>query len=49
VIRRIDLDSKKVHLGLTKDQIKSAPEFDEKTYMSEEYRDRIGTYYGTMA
>jgi stress response protein YsnF len=34
---------------LTKDQIKSAPEFDEKTYMNREYRDRIGTYYGTMA
>src|SRR6476659_10467015 len=33
----------------TKDQIKSAPEFDENTYMSREYRDRIGTYYGTMA
>jgi hypothetical protein len=49
VIQRIDLDAKKVHLGLTKDQIKSAPEFDEKTYMSQEYRDRIGTYYGTMA
>ena len=32
----------------TKDQIKSAPEFDEKTYMSREYRDQIGTYYGTM-
>ena len=49
VIERIDLDAKKVYLGLTKDQIKSAPEFDEKTYMSKEYRDRIGTYYGTMA
>ena len=49
VIQRIDLDAKKVHLGLTKDQIKSAPEFDQETYKSEEYRDRIGTYYGTMA
>lgn len=44
VIQRIDLDAKKVHLDLTKDQIKSAPEFDEKTYASKEYRDRIGTY-----
>ena len=49
VIQRIDLDAKKVHLDLTKDQIKSAPKFDEKTYASKEYRDRIGTYYGTMA
>ena len=48
VIRRVDLDAKKVYVGLTKDQIKSAPEFDEKTYVSKEYRDRIGTYYGTM-
>jgi hypothetical protein len=47
--QRIDLDSKKIYVRLTKDQIKSAPEFDEKTYMSREYRDRIGTYSGTMA
>jgi hypothetical protein len=49
VIQRIDLDSKKVYVRLTMDQIKSAPEFDEKTYVSREYRDRIGTYYDTMA
>jgi hypothetical protein len=49
VIQRVDRDSKKVYVRLTKDQISSAPGFDEKTYMSKEYRDQIGTYYGTMA
>src|SRR5436190_19122873 len=48
-VQRLDLDNKKVFVRLTKDQIKSAPEFDENTYMSEEYRNRIGAYYGEMA
>jgi hypothetical protein len=33
---------------LTKDEIKSAPEFDEMTYMTKDYRDRIGEHYGAM-
>jgi hypothetical protein len=49
VIQRVDLDDKKVWVRLTKNQIKSAPGFDEKTYVSKECRDQIGTYYGTMA
>ncbi len=48
VIQRVDLDNKKVYVRLTKDRIKSAPEFDEKTYTSKSYRDRIGEYYGAM-
>jgi hypothetical protein len=30
----------------TKDQIKNAPEFDEKEYRDEGYRDELGRYYG---
>ena len=47
-LQRVDLDNKKAYVRLTKDQIKSAPEFDEKTYMTKDYRDRIGEYYGAM-
>jgi hypothetical protein len=37
-----------VFLRLTKDQIKASPEFDADTYRTEEYRNRVGTYYGTV-
>jgi hypothetical protein len=44
-ITRIDLDDRVVNLGLTKDQIKASPEFDESTYREPAYRDDLGTYY----
>ena len=47
-LTRVDLDNKKVYVRLTKDQIKSAPAFDERTYMTKDYRDRIGEHYGAM-
>jgi PRC-barrel domain protein len=47
-IQRIDLDNRSVNLRLTKDQIKASPEFDESTYTSSEYRDRVGSYYGPI-
>ena len=46
VIRRVDVSDKKVHVDRTKDEIKSAPEFDEKAYKEREYRDSLGGYYG---
>jgi hypothetical protein len=47
-LTRVDLDNEKVYVRLTTDQIKTAPEFDERTYMSKDYRDRIGEHYGAM-
>ena len=47
VISRVDVTDKKVHVDRTKDEIKAAPEFDEKAYKEREYRDSIGGYYGT--
>lgn len=47
-IQKIDLDGRRVYLRLTKDQIKGSPEFDETSYASDNYRDRVGTYYGPM-
>ncbi|MEU3778148.1 PRC-barrel domain containing protein [Streptomyces sp. NPDC032472] len=44
----IDMGEKKVHVGLTKEQIKNAPPFvrDELLEEDREYRSRIGGYYG---
>jgi len=46
VIRDVDLDAQTVFVNRTKDQIKNAPEFDETAYRDDEYRNRLGTYYG---
>ena len=46
VIRDIDLDTETVFVNRTKDQIKNAPEFDEKRYRDQGYRDELGSYYG---
>jgi hypothetical protein len=48
VVERIDSQEEKVYVTLTKDQIKDSPEFDEKTYRDESYRDSIGSYYTPM-
>jgi hypothetical protein len=47
-IMRVDVDARNVYVRLTKDQIKNSPEFDESTYASPEYRNRVGSYYGAM-
>ena len=44
VVKRIDTAEKKIYLDRTKDQIKNAPEFDERAGHAE-YRDRLGGYY----
>src|SRR5438552_4117416 len=45
VIRNIDLDTETVFVNRTKDQIKNAPEFDEKRYRDQDYRKKLGSYY----
>jgi hypothetical protein len=47
VVSRVDVTDKKVHVDRTKDEIKAAPEFDEKGYKEREYRESLGGYYGT--
>jgi hypothetical protein len=47
VIRDVDLDSEKVYVDRSKDEIKNAPEFDEASYRETGYRDELGGYYGT--
>jgi len=34
-----------VYVGLTKDQIKNSPEFDESTYRDDAYRASVADYY----
>jgi hypothetical protein len=43
----IDPNEKKVFVGLAKQQIKDAPEFDREKHLGDPgYRDELGTYYG---
>jgi hypothetical protein len=46
LIRDVDLDTETIFVTRTKDQIKNAPEFDEKLYRDQGYRDELSTYYG---
>ena len=46
VIDRIDYDRREVHVSLTKDQIRQAPDYDAEREREEAYRLDIGTYYG---
>jgi hypothetical protein len=45
-VNHVDHDERKVYVDRTKDQIKSAPEFDQDMYTDPMYRDKIGGYYG---
>jgi hypothetical protein len=47
VVSRIDENDRRIWVNLTKDQIKSAPQFDESRHHDTTYRDELGTYYGT--
>jgi hypothetical protein len=46
VIADVDEQQRKVHLNLTKDQIKNAPEYDETLHGDVAYRRSLGSYYG---
>ena len=47
VIDRVDPDDETVFVSRTKDEIKGAPEYDEERgFADEEYRGRLGSYYG---
>ena len=46
VVSNVDHEDRKVFVDRSKDQIKSAPEFDEDTHTDPAYRDKLGGYYG---
>ena len=45
VVQRVDAESETVFVNRTKDEIKSAPEFDDTT-ADADYRNRLSDYYG---
>jgi hypothetical protein len=45
VIDRVDPDSETLYVNRSKDEIKSAPEFDEDNYGDEAYRTQVGSHY----
>jgi hypothetical protein len=47
VIRDVDHEDEKVFVHRTKDQIKASPEFDDSLIRDDEYRGRLGSYYGS--
>src|SRR5687768_5798834 len=50
VIQRVDDANKKVFISMTKDRVKSAPDFDElqRTSYDETYYDNVDAYYGGL-
>jgi hypothetical protein len=46
VVERIDHDREKAFVARTKDEIKNAPEFDDSLTHDENYRSKLGSYYG---
>ena len=46
VIKSVDHDDETIFVNQTKDEIKSAPEFDDSLAQDDDYRGRLGTYYG---
>jgi hypothetical protein len=45
VIERIDTDDHNVHVRMTKEQIKNAPDWDPETWRTDAYRTSLGNYY----
>lgn len=45
LIAGIDEDERKVFVDLTKEEISTAPEFDEVSYQEPSYREQLAAYY----
>ncbi|MEV8638822.1 PRC-barrel domain containing protein [Streptosporangium sp. NPDC051023] len=45
-VTQIDPQARRIYVSRTKDEIKSAPEFDEANFKERVYRDTVGEYYG---
>jgi hypothetical protein len=51
VVERVDPEDHKVYVRMTKDEIKSAPDYDPDRYRQDQdrYRDEVGRYYSTWS
>jgi hypothetical protein len=45
LVERVDRDDETVFIARTKDEIESAPEFDEDQYRDAGYREKLAAYY----
>lgn len=46
-VTSIDTEAETIHVARTKDEIKSAPEFDKEKHLGDrDYHDRVGGHYG---
>jgi len=45
LVERVDRDDETVYVARTKDEIRSAPEFEQDHYADATYRDKVGAYY----
>ena len=45
-VDRVDVANERIFVNLTKDQIRSAPTYDDRIGVSDEQRAALGTYYG---
>ena len=45
VVQRIDDEARKIYIGLTKDEVKNAPDYDEVRASDDTYRSQVGDYY----
>jgi hypothetical protein len=45
IIERVDSDAEKIHVARTRDQVKSAPEYDASKADDLHYRDELGRHY----
>jgi Protein of unknown function (DUF2795) len=48
VIERVDHGARRIQVGLTRDQIKNAPEYDVEAPVSPAYRQELGSYYAGL-
>jgi hypothetical protein len=48
VIARIDENERRIWVNLSKEQIQSAPEYDDSLLHDTAYRDELGTYYSNV-
>ena len=46
LVERVDLPSKRVYVGRTRDVIKKAPEFNQVRHHDPRYREALTVYYG---
>ena len=49
VVRSVDHENETILVDRTKDEIKNAPEYDDSFIQDEEYRGKLGSYYGDTA